>query len=669
MFKNVKIATRISIIVTIILLTGFFSLWKLIDRNMTRVVDSEIKNQMTDAVSSRTYIINNYVQSAEEYMVAFAKSDEVRNALKYPDNKEVIARAQQYTVDFAAVKGVFEGLYIATPETYVLTHTSEGAIGITTRKGEALKQLQETALSTDKLSNLGIVKSPSTGNMVISMYYPLFEDGECIGFVGSAVYASQLMESLISLDVKGLPDSEYVFLNAATGEYLYNEDKELISTITEEKGYLDMLELVNKDNSDEKGIMEYRDSEGVEQVVVYQNIPERNWVFALKDTKKNVYGSLTGIRRTTAVVCVVMADIIIVCLILILSSLGKKLKLISSSIEQLGDMNLDANIMLEKYRGQTDEIGIVCSALDKTCSNLKQYIGEVDTQLSIMSEGDFTHNKKVAFAGEFVKLQESMDKIRESLRISFSEINTVTGELVIGAQSVADSSGNLAGAASKANMLLAQIDEHVSDITKELSESAEFAINARDEANDAAALVENGRTKMVELSEAMKQIQEATKAIEGISNNLDSIAKQTNILALNALVEASRAGDVGRGFSVVADEIRTLAEQSGEAASNAYDLINKTILSVEEGIRIGEETSAYLEQVVNQTNKIDSAVSRIAESTAAQNDKLQSINDRLDEISESVEVTAAMAEQSAAASIELDDQINSLRDNVNQYRV
>ena len=138
---------------------------------------------------------------------------------------------------------------------------------------------------------------------------------------------------------------------------------------------------------------------------------------------------------------------------------------------------------------------------------------------------------------------------------------------------------------------------------------------------------------------------------------------------MNALVEASRAGDVGRGFSVVADEIRTLAEQSGEAASNAYDLINKTILSVEEGIRIGEETSAYLEQVVNQTNKIDSAVSRIAESTAAQNDKLQSINDRLDEISESVEVTAAMAEQSAAASIELDDQINSLRDNVNQYRV
>lgn len=669
MFKNVKIATRTSILITIILLVGFFGLWTVIDRNMTRVVDSEIKNQMTDAVSSRTYIINNYVQSAEEYMVAFAKSDEVRNALKNPDDKEAIARAQQYTVDFAAVKGVFEGLYIATPETYVLTHTSEGAIGITTRKGESLKQLQETALSTERLTNLGIVKSPNTGNMCISMYYPLFEDGKCIGFVGAAVYASQLMESLVSLEVKGLPDSEYVFLNAATGEYLYNEDKDLISTITEDKGYLEILELVNKDDSNEKGILEYRDAAGVEQVVVYQNIPERNWVFALKDTKKNVYGSLTGVRRTTAVVCVVMADIIIVCLILILSALGKKIKLISSSIEQLGNMNLDANNILAGYRGQHDEIGVVCAALDKTCCNLKQYIGEVDTQLSIMSDGDFTHNNKVAFAGEFVKLQESMNKIQESLRTSFAEINTVTSELVIGAQSVANSSGNLAGAASKANMLLAQIDEHVSDISKELSESAEFAMNAKQDANDAAVLAGNGRTKMDELSEAMKQIEEATTAIEVISNNLDSIAKQTNILALNALVEASRAGDVGRGFSVVADEIRSLAEQSGEAASNAYELINKTIISVKEGIRIGEETAAYLDQVVNQTNTIDGAVSKIAESTTSQNEKLQRINERLDEISESVEITAAMAEQSAAASIELDDQINSLRDNVNQYRV
>ena len=78
-------------------------------------------------------IINDYVSSAEEYMAAFALSGEVRELLLNPDDPALLKRAQQYTEDFAAVKGIFEGLYIATPETYVLTHTSQGAIGITTR--------------------------------------------------------------------------------------------------------------------------------------------------------------------------------------------------------------------------------------------------------------------------------------------------------------------------------------------------------------------------------------------------------------------------------------------------------------------------------------------------------------------------------------------------------
>ena len=90
---------------------------------------------------------------------------------------------------------------------------------------------------------------------------------------------------------------------------------------------------------------------------------------------------------------------------------------------------------------------------------------------------------------------------------------------------------------------------------------------------------------------------------------------------------------------------------------------------MQEGIRIAVETAECLEQVVNQTNTIDNSVSRIAESTSSQNNKLQRVNERLGEISQSVEVTAAMAQESAAASVQLDDQINSLRDNVNQYRV
>ena len=130
---------------------------------------------------------------------AFALGSEVRELLADPDNPALLSRGQQYTEDFAAIKGIFEGLYISTPSTYVLTHTSEEAIGITTRSGESLEQFQDTILAKPELTNLGIMKSPGSGSMIISMYYPIFDGQDCIGYVGAGVYASRLMDVLRTL--------------------------------------------------------------------------------------------------------------------------------------------------------------------------------------------------------------------------------------------------------------------------------------------------------------------------------------------------------------------------------------------------------------------------------------------------------------------------------------
>lgn len=669
MLKNTKLATKISILVLLILLTSFFALWKTVDKKSTELVDKVIANQMMDAVESRAYIINNYVESAEEYMIAFAKSDEVRNLLEHPDSAAYQARAQQYTVDFASVKGIFEGLYIAGYDSYVYTHTNPGVIGIYTRKDESLKDLQENILDSERLTNLGILKSPSSGNMCISMYYPIFDGNTCIGFVGAAVYASQLMESLISLQVKGLPDSEYAFLNIETGEYLYNEQEDLLCTVTTDPGYLQILGELRNDPSITTGMCNYTDENGVEQVVLYRNIPERNWVFALRDTRANVYSSLVGIKQTTAYACVGISVVIILLLLLILSGFGRKLGKISRAITALGEMDLSADQQLARYSGSRDEIGIICNALERTCSNLREYIGEVDNALSAMAKGDFTRNSNVQFAGEFEKLKESMDKIQQSLRYSFRQITTITNELVLGSQSVADTSNNLANAASTANVLVAEIGGNVDHISEQLASSADFAEHARTQTQTAASLVVASRQKMNELSDAMLQIEKATRAIEAISNTMEGIAKQTNLLSLNALVEASRAGETGRGFSVVANEIRMLAEQSAKASENAFDLVAQTIERVQTGLALGEETSNCLEQVVSQTNVIDDSVSRIAEASALQSEKLHDITNRLGDMGRTVETTAAMAEQSAAASTELDSQINALKDNVGQFRI
>lgn len=174
---NRKLATRIGIITTVITLAGMLLLWRTVSDRVSEIVKNDITNQMTDAVESRAAIINDYVASAEEYMTAFALGKEVHDLLMDPEDQELLASVRKYTEDFAAVKGIFEGLYIATPETYVLTHTSQQAIGITTRSGESLELFQNTILAQEQLTNSGIMKSPGTGSMILSMYYPIFEEG------------------------------------------------------------------------------------------------------------------------------------------------------------------------------------------------------------------------------------------------------------------------------------------------------------------------------------------------------------------------------------------------------------------------------------------------------------------------------------------------------------
>ena len=190
-FSNQKLASRISIFTTAITLTGMVMLWFIVSDRISSIVENNITNQMFDAVESRASIINDYVASAEEYMKAFALGSEVRELLSDPGNPDLLQKAQQYTKDFAAVKGIFEGLYIGTPSTCILTHTSEKAIGMTTRSGDSLDEFQKTILAEPKLTNLGIMKSPGTGSMILSMYYPVFDGTDCMGYVGAGVYASQ----------------------------------------------------------------------------------------------------------------------------------------------------------------------------------------------------------------------------------------------------------------------------------------------------------------------------------------------------------------------------------------------------------------------------------------------------------------------------------------------
>ena len=647
-------------------------LWVIVSTNTAAMVKSDITNQMTDAVESRAAIIDDYVVSAEEYIAAFALGSEVRDLLNDPEDPALLRQAQKYTEDFAAVKGIFEGLYIATPETHVLTHTSQGAIGMTTRTGDSLKSFQSTILAQRQLTNLGIMKSPGTGSMILSMYYPIFEGQRCIGYVGAGGYASHLMDSLLNLNIKGLPDSEYVFLNVDTGVYLYHKDEALLNTETTDPGYKEIIARIQADGSTQAGTHSYRDEDGGKQLVVYKYLKDRGWVFMVRDSASEVYGSVMAVRLIVGALCAVMAVAVIFITLLILRREGRELMVVERAIGRLGDLNLSADQELEAFYGRSDEIGMIAQTTHRVCGCLRQTIDDVGRILGEMAGGnlsvDVTQNESY-YIGDFRALSESLKSIRANLTNVIRDISQVArqvdssaGRVSTGAQAL--SQGTLEQAASIDGLVA-----NVSTITTQIQTSTVRCGDATDLVRKATGYAAEADTKMEQLTEATQNIDRSSAQIGTIIKTIEDIAFQTNILALNAAVEAARAGSAGKGFSVVADEVRNLAAKSAEAAQNTNSLINRSIQDVKSGTESTDLAVSAMRVIDDCIQSIKELMDEIAAASVQQSEMIALVENGIREISAVVQTNSSAAEKSAAVSMELSNQARTLNSLISRFRI
>lgn len=670
--ENKKLAARIGVITTIITLAGMALLWLVVSTNAASMVKSDITNQMTDAVESRAAIINEYVLSAEEYMTAFALSSEVHDLLLNPDDPALLKRAQKYTEDFAAVKGVFEGLYIATPVTHVLTHTSQGAIGMTTRSGDSLKTFQDTILSQRELTNLGIMKSPGTGSMILSMYYPIFEGERCIGYVGAGVYASRLMDSLLNLDMKGLPNSEYVFLNVNTGVYLYHEDDALLNTETSDNGYQEIIRRIQTDGSTQANTYSYRDENGTRQLVVYKYLKDRGWVFMVRDSAAEVYAAVTTVRVLVGALCAAMAAAVILVTLLMLRREGRDLMVVERAIGRLGDLNLSADQELEPFYGRSDEIGMIAQTTHRVCGCLRETIDDVGRILGEMADGnlavDVTANESY-YIGDFKALSTSLQSIHANLVRVIRDISQVAGQVNTGAERVSSGAQALAQGTTEQASTVDGLMTNVTAMTAQLQTSTVRSGNASELVDRATGYAIEADTKMEQLTAATRNIDQSSAQIGTIIKTIEDIAFQTNILALNAAVEAARAGSAGKGFSVVADEVRSLAAKSAEAAQNTNALISRSIESAKTGTKSTDMAVSAMRVIHDCIQSIKTLMDEIAAASIQQSEMISLVESGIKEISAVVQDNSMAAEKSAAVSKELSQQARTLNNLISRFRI
>ena len=164
-----------------------------------------------------------------------------------------------------------------------------------------------------------------------------------------------------------------------------------------------------------------------------------------------------------------------------------------------------------------------------------------------------------------------------------------------------------------------------SNITERVNETAENANNARIQTDQAGVQVSMSSKKMQEMIDAMNVISEKSSQIYKIIKTIEDIAFQTNILALNASVEAARVGEAGAGFAVVAKEIRNLADRTSEASKNTTVLIKESAAAVEEGEKAARATAGSLSEAVESTKQVVSTVDKIASAKMCIRDRAEAV--------------------------------------------